>query len=436
MRNKLLVLSMDAMVWEDVALLQTLPNFGKLFGKMSGVKKMRTIYPSITYPAHVSIMTGARPGRTGVFTNGKLHTGAGVHWHYDGRIVRCGDIFEAAKKAGAETAAVFWPVTGHNPNIDHLINEYFFPEPGESPEEGFARWGADAAALQAVRENLDRWPVNYRNREGVLRFDNTYDHFLIGCSASLIRNTKPDVLFIHNCWLDTERHRNGVFNEAVTRGLHLTDEWLGELIRAMEDAGTRQDTDFVLLSDHGQMDFERRIRINTLLGRGGFLETDAEGRITSWKAMAQSNGMSCTVFVRDESVKPSLFSWLETLRQEGCWGIGEILLPEETREVYGLYGDFACIVETDGKTAFADAATEPPVAPADYSDYRTGQATHGYRPEKGPQPVFLCSGPRFKENVLLESGRVIDEAPTLAALWKETLPQAEGIPLRELLKEE
>lgn len=68
MKEKTIVLSMDAMVSEDLAYLKTKPNFSRLFEKCAQVEKMCTVYPSITYPAHVSMMTGCRPGKHGIFT--------------------------------------------------------------------------------------------------------------------------------------------------------------------------------------------------------------------------------------------------------------------------------------------------------------------------------------------------------------------------------
>ena len=69
MKRKTIVFSVDALVYEDIAYLRTKPNFSKLMVHCSGIERVCTVYPSITYPAHVSIMTGCRPGKHGVFTN-------------------------------------------------------------------------------------------------------------------------------------------------------------------------------------------------------------------------------------------------------------------------------------------------------------------------------------------------------------------------------
>ena len=70
----------------------------------------------------------------------------------------------------------------------------------------------------------------------------------------------------------------------------------------------------------------------------------------------------------------------------------------------------------------------------DASDYRFGRATHGYMPDYGPQPVFVAKGPGIREGVALGRGRVIDEAPTFAALLGQEMPWADGQPIREILK--
>ena len=48
MKQKLLVISMDATVHEDVAYLETLPNFQKILGKRAEVERVKSVYPAIT----------------------------------------------------------------------------------------------------------------------------------------------------------------------------------------------------------------------------------------------------------------------------------------------------------------------------------------------------------------------------------------------------
>lgn len=452
MKEKLFVLSMDAMVHEDIAYLMTKPNFSRLMAKCACVEKMCTVYPAITYPAHTSIMTGCTPGKHGIYNNQPLKPykeapGTGYpHWYLYHKSVRVEDIFAAAKRAGCTTAAVYWPITGCNPNIDHIINEYFFPNSIaklETLEGAFARMGADEVALQAVRDNVPRlpkrppWCEPPAERPKTLQLFQTYDDFIMGCACSLIRSVQPDVLLVHNCWLDDLRHRNGVFNEQVTLGLDQTDLWLDEIIEAMEQAEVFENTNFVILSDHGQMDFTRRINFNVLLARGGFLDVAPNGSVYDWQAFGQSNGMSVSVYLNDQDNKvlwQQVYDYLCKLAEEGTYGFNKVYTTQEVREKYGQYGPFSFMVETDGTATFGEGFEEPLDSPAVIDDYRLGNATHGYEPEKGPQPVFYGRGPAFRENVTIPTGRVIDIAPTLARILGQEMPHADGKCMDALLR--
>ena len=119
MKKRLFVYSVDAMVQEDLEYVKNLKNFGPFLEHASGCESIRTIYPSVTYPVHVSIQTGCYPGKTGVICNNLFATkNTGLGWTWDSRLIRCDNIFSAAKRAGLSTAGAFWPVTAYNKDID------------------------------------------------------------------------------------------------------------------------------------------------------------------------------------------------------------------------------------------------------------------------------------------------------------------------------
>lgn len=436
MKQRLLVLSMDAMIGEDLEYLANKPNFSRLFSRAARVEKIRTIYPSITYPAHAALITGCRVGTHGIVDNTHWDNAWSKQgWYIDSRDIRVEDLFAAAKRQGYSTAAVYWPVTAHNPNIDYNINEY---TPGiipgyPSPEDALIATGANPAAMEAVRENLHRLPWGSRAEMGIVK-ETTYDDFLNGCACSLIRKYQPELLLMHNSMLDTARHRYGVFNDRIRSHLDMTEEWLGDLIAALEEVGLFEETNFVLVSDHGQLDFARRMRLNTKLVRDGYITLDETGAMASWKAYVKSTGMSAYVYLSDPAWEDEIYDYLKRLEKEGVWGFEAVLTRAQVKETYGLDGDFAFVLETDGYTSFADAWEEPICNPHDYSDYRLGNATHGYQPEKGPQPIFVARGPAFREGAVIPDAEIIDEAPTLARVLGTEMPQAQGKCLEALLK--
>ncbi len=436
MTNKLIVLSMDAMVTEDLEYMKTRPNFRKLFAHAASVGKVRTVYPSLTYPAHTSIITGCRPGKHGIFDNNR----AGIKeqhddgWYIDANWIRTDDVFKAAKRAGKSTAGVYWPVTVRHPQIDHLIGECFGKwMPGIEPEEMFRRLDTAPEMMEIIRKNMDRYPEPEKAGPELCK-KNTSDEFLMGCACDVIRKYQPDLLMIHNCYPDSTRHRYGAFSEKMTDCLEYTDQWLGDMIDALEETGIYQQTNFVLLSDHGQMDYSRRIRLNTKFVRDGMIQLAEDGSVADWKMFMKSAGMSAYIYLNDRAFYQKEYAYLQDLLSEGVWGFEKIRTKEETEAQYGLYGDFDFMVETDGYTSFADSWHEPICNPIDFTNYRLGKATHGYEPEKGPQPVFVAAGPDFRADAYIPEARIYDEGPTFAKLLGSELKDAEGEALTELLR--
>ena len=70
------------------------------------------------------------------------------------------------------------------------------------------------------------------------------------------------------------------------------------------------------------------------------------------------------------------------------------------------------------------------IAPAE-ENFR---ATHGYHPDHpGYSSPFMATGAGIRTGIQLESFRIVDLGPTLAALLGLQLPEAEGTVLKEIL---
>ena len=440
MKKKILILSFDAMVGEDVEYLRKKPdsNFNRLMANCACVDKMYSVYPSITYPAHFSMASGCTPGTTGFYQNGHLLVGNSgkTGWILESSQFGVEDFFAAAKRAGMSTASVYWPSMANNPNIDYLVNEYFFPDPNEDVLEGFARQGANAETLEAVKAAMPTYPKRYRV-PGLPTREETYDDFIIDCLCQLIRRYQPDFAVAHHCYIDTMRHKAGLFNYQMDYAVDVVDECIGKVVDTLKEAGVFEDTDIIITSDHGQMQFTRVVRMNRLMQEGGLLTVTAEGKLDTWQAYVQSNGMSACVYLRDpedEELYKKVYGYLDHLAQQGVWGFTEVMDKATVLERHGLKGGFSFVLESDGYTSFNEGLTGPLVTHMHHDDYRLTCATHGYDPKKGPQPIFYATGPSFKPGAHLEKGSIIDLAPTAAALMGQTLPQAEGRVLQELLK--
>ncbi len=427
-QQRLIVLSADAMVTEDLEYLKTLPNYKKYLEGGAGVGRVSSIYPTVTYPAHTSISTGTYPHKHGIYSNLEDFS---KDWKWFSDAVKVEDIFTAAKKKGLTTAAVFWPVTGNHPDIDYLIDEYWAQGKNDNPRSAFARSGSNDDVLKNV---IDKYMPIHRERKHPF-----CDDFVIGCAAEIIRLYKPHLIMIHPGNIDGYRHSYGVFGPNISKGVAETDEFIGLLAEAAIEVGIWEETNIVLLSDHGQMNIDRIINLNVILAENGLIKLDENDNIISWDAYIRSSGMSAYVYLRDKNdaeLGKSVYDFLLTLRNKEIYGISEVLTVEEADERYKLNGNFSFVLETDGYTSFGDKHIRPLIGNKNNNDYRSGHATHGYMPEKGPQPVFRAKGPAFKNGALVQESILVNHAPTFAKILGVELTEAEGIPMTELLNEE
>src|SRR5690606_13989251 len=123
--DHLLVISFDCLSSLDLPMLETLPHFQELLNKAAICRKVETIYPSVTYPCHATIVTGNYPNRHGVVTNTLLQPNRlSPDWYWHRRYIKGTTFYDEAKKAGLSTAALLWPVTA-KAKIDYHMPEIF-----------------------------------------------------------------------------------------------------------------------------------------------------------------------------------------------------------------------------------------------------------------------------------------------------------------------
>ncbi len=425
----LIVLSEDALVREDLDYLANCPNYARLAENAARIDKLRTIYPTVTYPVHTSVSTGCYADRHGITTNGLFRPGVlDLPWHWFASDVKVPTIFDAAKAAGLPTAAVFWPVTGNHPAIDYLVDEYWSQYEGDDLRDVFQRSGTKPEVYDRVVA------PNIRLLQGHERQHPAADDFVMAVAEDIVRTYKPDLLFIHPAQIDGFRHRYGLFNEQVNRSLDEADKHIGMLLDALADAGELERANIVLMSDHGQIGINRSIALNVLLAEKGYITADANGNLVDWQVYVASAGLSAQVHVKQPSLVPEIEKLLRSWEYEGIYGISKVFTKQEALEQYRLGGDFDFVLETDGFTSFSESWTRPLVKPIDITDWRYGRATHGYLPDLGPQPTLVAAGPAFRPGVGVDRREIVDTTATFARLLGLDMPGIDGKPVEELLR--
>ncbi|MBE6536613.1 MAG: alkaline phosphatase family protein [Ruminococcaceae bacterium] len=430
MNRKLIIISNDALVREDIEYLKTKPCIREIIENGSFVESLRTVYPSITYCCHAAMITGAYPDKTGVHNN-ELDALNDSRWTWEREHIKVKTLIDAFKEKGLKTANVFWPVLGNDANIDYNIPEYWSQSDDDPLCDALSRMGTS----DEVIENIVKPNLYYI--EGHQRKHPYADEFVFSAARDILLKYKPDLLVVHPAGIDSLRHSKGIFNDYVTEQLDYTYYWIEKIVRAVKENGDFENTDIILTSDHGQMDVKRWCHPNILLRDMGLLDVDESGtKAKNAKAYIKAVGGSAQIFICDKDnpeIKETIYNTFKEYAKTGMYGFERIYTKEEAAEEERLSGDFEFVLESDGYTAFGGRVSGSYYTSYDLSDYRTGRGAHGYHPDKGPQPCMIMYGPDFKKGIKIGRRSTLDMAATVAKIFDLDMPDMDGKPIDEAI---
>lgn len=429
MPDKLLVISIDAMLGDDIPYARTLPVLGGLL-QSAAVAEIASVYPTVTYPNHVAQVTGCYPATSGVVNNLRFQPGRldRSDWFWDHATVRVPTLFAAARAAGRSTSALQWPATaGATDDIDTLVPEMWDWPPYGSLEAMYRAVASPDAVDRYVLPNLDlvEWEPKRR-----------FNEFATTIGEQVIRDLSPDVMFVHLVEVDSVRHAGGPTGGHVEEALRKVDGWIGRLLAATEDVGTRERTDVVLVSDHGHLETEQHTNLNRVFLDRGLLRLHDDGSLADWDVLCQGAGLSGQLYLADD-LPPARRRLVEEVLAEVQatpeYRIRQVWSAEQARERWHLAGDFTWVVESEPGVIVGMHWDRRPVVRRGDPDSVGYLGNHGHEPSLGAQPVFIASGPGFRPGADAGRRSIVDVAPTLAALLGLDLPTAEGRAMTELL---
>ncbi|MDR2179044.1 MAG: alkaline phosphatase family protein [Synergistaceae bacterium] len=435
MRKKLIVLSYDSLQSRDLEKLQTMPFFSKIMERAAVVRNIREIYPTLTYPIHTTIVTGLYPDRHGIAHNQKPAVDPndpdfsvmGSNWYWRKDNITAKTLTDSVLEEGRTAATVLWPVTAGEKRGWNLPEIWPTRETGGSVRQLYA----DASSDNVMSEYFDRFIGKYR-------WNGTEDMvcYAVEIALDIVRRHSPDLLLCHVTQLDHIRHVYGVQNREVDDCLRQLDVIAGRFMDAARDAGTLDETNFVILGDHGQIDISKVFHLNALFRQNGLISADHDGKVSDYDAYGFSAGFSTHVIMKDpknQEVKAQLRHLLGSLPSQYPQCVEAVYTSEDVLRDERLAGEFSFVLEAREGVLFANEILSDVVTGPDAPREKPYKAMHGHHPSKGEKPPFVAFGPDVKTALRIENGSVIDVAPTLAALAGVALPQAEGKPFPLLL---
>lgn len=390
------------------------PTLRALVARGAMAEGVTSVFPTVTYPAHATLVTGVRPARHGILNNlpfdplGKNLDG----WMWYARDVRVPTLWDVADAQGLTTANVYWPVT-----VGAKVR-WSFPQIWRARNDEDDKLMAALATpglFDEVRARYGRTPAEHRGDDA--RAD----------AAELLLETKrPDLAFVYFTDLDTEEHKSGPFSPAANAVLETIDAQVARLVRATERAGTFASTTFVVVSDHGFLPISKLVKPNVLLHAAGLLDVDASGRVSGYRAAAWKAGGTCAIVLHDPNdpqTKLAVTTLFREAMSHGGSGIGKVLEGDAIAARGGFTGATLVLEAADG-FAFSPATIGDPVEDS------VDKGTHGYleeRPEMRATLVMAGSGVRAGARLGVVS--MTDVAPTVARLLGLALADVDGKPL-------
>ncbi len=425
MKKKLLLISLDAMIGKDIEILKTLPTFGPILEKASIVKSVETVYPSMTYTAHASIVSGTYPEKHGVITNEVFTPLVNQAPWYELRSQNKAQILpELAKENGYTTFVNSWP-TLVGAKVDYLVQRAGIHYPKEEQESEIRKNSNDVLTQEMWDYCAEAWTLpNYYST----------DKFSALASKYVINRYQPDLTLMHMTLPDHYRHSYGVLSEKLVDAYKYLDDMLAIVVDELKAQGLYEQTTFVFCSDHGQVDIDMSVNANKLLIENGLLTVEENGKMTDWKAYIQSSAVSAHVYLKDptdEALVKEVYQLLDANRD--LLYIDHIFTREQVKKTYRLDGDFSFVLESKEGSSFGFNIMADYQNPIMNEDYRVSRGTHGHIPSKGEQPCLILSGPGVLEGKELSVAKVVDIAPTCAAILGFEMPEADGRILREIL---
>jgi predicted AlkP superfamily pyrophosphatase or phosphodiesterase len=392
------------------------PTLHKLVAEGVSADGVRGVFPTVTYPSHTTIITGAMPLKHGVYYNTPFEPdGATGKWYWETSFIKVPTLWEAAGKAGLKTASVYWPVSV-GAKIDYNIPEIVSLDKTverTSPQRTLS-------TPKGLFEEVELNATGKLNDEKLSSDFSSADENGSRMVSYIIKKYKPNLMTFHVFAVDHAEHAEGRDGEHVRKAVAGADHAVNNILEAIEQAGIKDSTTVIVTGDHGFVDIHTNIAPNVWLTQNG-LYTKADGKVT-WKAQFHCSGGSAFLMLKDPKD-------LKTLNQ-----VRSILsnLPESQKKLFRLVErpDLDKI-GADPNVPLALALVEGVAAtPANTGDaIRAGKGgTHGFFPDfKHIQTGFIVSGAGVKKGTVLPLMGLEDIAPLVAKLLGFPFSAPDGI---------
>jgi predicted AlkP superfamily pyrophosphatase or phosphodiesterase len=415
---RLVVLSIDGLMPEAYLAPERhglrVPNLRRFVAGGVHASAVTSVFPTVTYPAHTTLATGAPPAVHGITNNRALdpdETNQGG-WRWYAEDIKVDTLWAAVERRGGRAALINWPVTV-GARVDARVPEYWRANHPE--DQKLSRALSTDGLLDAVAaEHADFWQ----------RFtpSKIKDSASIDIAAHVLARRASDLVMIHTWQVDDAEHAHGPWSPEAIAAIEEADRQLGRLLEVLERDPAWPRTIVAVVSDHGFRPIAQDLRPSAVLAEAGLLERDAANKVVAWRASARSNGGSAFVYL----ARPDPEALDRARAAFAAWtGPGkpiERVLERADLAALGADPDAVLGLVAAPGSQFVDG-------PGAVLGPSGSRGTHGYHPDAPEMAAsFLAFGPPLSPRAL-GGVRMIDLAPTFARWLGVELGGATGTPL-------
>lgn len=391
------------------------PTMQQMAQEGAHAEAVRGVFPTVTYPSHTTLVTGALPQRHGVFYNRPFEPeGQTGRWYWEEARIQVPTLWDAVRAKGMESAAISWPVTVGAP-IDRVVPEVWALDPRTPRLQPMEKATAPPGLWQELeREATGALTLRTFSADYMSRDDQTG-----AAAAYLLETKKPALLALHLIASDHFQHESGRTSLKARRAVGAADRAISAVVEAAERAGILEATAFIVTGDHGFVDVHTRLAPNVWLVEAGLMEESPDRG--DWRATFHPSGGSAFLHLRnpeDEAVVQQVRGLLAKLPRR----LQKLFRVVERPELDAIGADPAAplaLAATPG-VVFSGQGGGPVLTPA-----RGGQ--HGYFPDF-PQihTGFVGWGAGFRPGAVAQRLGLEDIAPMIAELLDLDLEAPDG----------
>ena len=401
--SRLVVLSVDGMRPdfyrrpEEFGL--KIPNLLELVNTGASADLVESVYPSTTYPAHATLVTGVPPRTHGIYSHlASLDpTEKARPWYWFAGALHVPTLWDVVRATGRKTAAVSWPVSAAAA-IDYNIPEIWDPKL-EDPHQDFT-----TAARHSTR---GLFPDVISVLEPMLG-SATPDRLRSEAALHIWARHRPDLLLVHFVHYDQLAHKFGPASPEALVAIEQTDEEIGRIRGSLLES---ESPTLVVLSDHGFVPVDKEAAPLSVLAEEGLFDREADDAPKLGKLGAVHAGGSFAVYWLEEPSVAEKASLERAVKRLVEAGVVQEVVDRARLESLSADPDAELSLDAAPGFYFSDRFEGPLV-----SDAVKDRGTHGQLPTRpGLGASFIAAGPDIIAGRNLGCIALTQVAPTFAS---------------------